>query len=49
MRALIDSDVAMTNELYRASGAVQRINLVAAVELERRPEDRDLKFSYVES
>ena len=48
MRALIDSDVAMTNELYRASGAVQRINLVAAVELERRPEDRDLKFSYVE-
>ena len=42
MRALIDSDVAMTNALYRDSGAVQRINLVAAVELERRSEDRDL-------
>ena len=45
MRALIDSDVAMTNALYRDSGAVQRINLVAAVELERRPEDRDLEAS----
>ena len=37
MRALIDSDVALTNEMYRASGAVQRLNLVGAVELPRRP------------
>ena len=36
MRALIDSDVALTNEMYRASGAAQRINLVGAVELRRR-------------
>ena len=39
MRALIDSDVALTNEMYRASGAAQRINLVGAVELRRRPGD----------
>ena len=39
MRALIDSDVALANEMYRASGAAQRINLVGAVELRRRPED----------
>ena len=32
MRALIDRDVAMVNEAYRASGAEQRIALVAAVE-----------------
>ena len=37
MRARIDSDVALTNEIYRASGAVQRLNLVGAVELPRRP------------
>ena len=37
MRALIDSDVALTNEMYQASGAAQRINLVGAVELPRRP------------
>ena len=37
MRALIDSDVALTNEMYQASGAAQRINLVGAVELQRRP------------
>ena len=37
MRALIDSDVALTNEKYRASGATQRINLVGAVEVQRRP------------
>ena len=41
MRALIDSDVAMANEMYRASGAAQQINLAAAVELERRPEARE--------
>ena len=41
MRALIDGDVAMTNEMYRASGAAQRISLAAAVELERRPETRE--------
>ena len=39
MRALIDSDVALTNEMYQASGAAQRINLVGAVELQRRPDD----------
>ena len=39
MRALIDSDVALTNEMYQASGATQRINLVASVELPRRPDD----------
>ena len=37
MRALIDSDVALTNEAYRASGAEQRLNLVGAVEVRRRP------------
>ena len=37
MRALIDSDVALANEMYRASGATQRLNLVSAVELPRRP------------
>ena len=37
MRALIDGDVAMANEAYRASGVVQRINLVGAVELPRQP------------
>ena len=33
MRAVIDRDVAFTNAAYRDSGALQRINLVAAVEL----------------
>ena len=33
MRAIIDRDVAMTNEAYRASDAVQRIALVGAVEV----------------
>ena len=33
MRAVIDRDVALTNAAYRDSGARQRINLVAAVEL----------------
>ena len=35
MRALIDSDVAMANESYRVGGAMQRLNLVAAVEARR--------------
>lgn len=43
MRALVESDVALTNEMYRASGAAQRINLVGAVELRHRPE---LEWSY---
>ena len=38
MRALIEGDVALTNKMYQDSGAVQRINLVGAVELRRRPE-----------
>ena len=38
MRALIDGDVALTNEMYHASGASQRINLVGAVEVRRRPD-----------
>ena len=37
MRALIDSDVAMANEAYRVGGAMQRLNLVAAVEARRTP------------
>ena len=39
MRALIDGDVALANEAYRSSGAVQRLNLVGAVELPQRPGD----------
>ena len=38
MRALVEADVALANEMYRASGAVQRVNLVGAAELRRRPE-----------
>ena len=38
MRTLIDQDVAMVNEAYRVSGVTQRVNLVAAVEV-------DLPFS----
>ena len=34
MRAMIDRDVAMTNEAYRESGAVQKIALVGAVEVD---------------
>ena len=34
MRAMIDRDVATTNEAYRASGAAQRIVLVGAVEVD---------------
>ena len=34
MRALIDRDVAMTNEAYRVGGAAQRIALVGAVEVD---------------
>ena len=34
MRAIIDRDVAMTNEAYRESGAEQRIALVGAVEVD---------------
>ena len=34
MRALIDRDVAMTNEAYRAGGAAQRIALAGAVEVD---------------
>ena len=37
MRALVDRDVAIANEAYRASGAVQRINLAAAVEVAYDP------------
>ena len=37
MRALIDSDVAMTNEALRVGGAISRFNLVAAVEVRRTP------------
>lgn len=37
MRALIDHDVAATNDSYRVSGANQRIELVAAVEVDYRP------------
>ena len=40
MRALIDSDVALANEAYRSSGAVQRLNLVGAVELRSRTVER---------
>ena len=35
MRSLIESDVALTNEMYRVGGAHQRLNLVAAVEARR--------------
>jgi len=35
MRALIDSDVALANEAYRAGGAELRLNLAAAVEARR--------------
>ena len=34
MRAMIDRDVAMTNEAYRESGATQRITLAGAVEVD---------------
>ena len=34
MRAIIDRDVAMTNEAYRTSGATQRIALAGAVEVD---------------
>ena len=34
MRAIIDRDVAMTNEAYRASGATQRIALAGGVEVD---------------
>ena len=34
MRVMIDRDVAMANEAYRASGATQRINLAGAVEVD---------------
>ena len=34
MRTMIDRDVAMANEAYRASGAAQRIALVGAVEMD---------------
>ena len=34
MRAMVDRDVAMTNEAYRASGAAQRIALAGAVEVD---------------
>ena len=40
MRALIDSDVALTNEAYRIGGVAQRINLVAAVEARRTALER---------
>ncbi len=41
MRALIDRDVALANEAYRASGAAQRLNLVAAVEVEHAAAEKD--------
>ena len=41
MRAVIDRDVEFTNAAYRASGALQRINLVAAVELEYAEAEED--------
>ena len=37
MRALLDRDIAMTNEAYRTSGAKQRITLVAATEIDLPP------------
>ena len=40
-RALIDRDVALANEAYRASGAAQRLNLVAAVEVEHAAAEKD--------
>ncbi len=44
MRALIDSDVALANEAYRASGAGQRLNLVGAVELRSRPVEQAMRI-----
>ena len=41
MRALIDRDVALANEAYRASSAAQRLNLVAAVEVEHAAAEKD--------
>ena len=41
MRAVIDRDVEFANAAYRASGALQRINLVAAVELEYAEAEED--------
>ena len=40
MRALIDSDVALTNEAYRIGGVAQQLNLVAAVEARRTALER---------
>ena len=37
MRALIDMDIAVTNEAYRVGGAVQRVALAAAVEVDYAP------------
>ena len=39
MRAIVDLDVAWTNEAYRASGVRQRVNLVGVAELEDFPAD----------
>ena len=44
MRALIDSDLALANEAYRASGAVQRLNLVGTVELRSRPVEQAMRI-----
>ena len=41
MRTLIERDVALANEAYRASGATQRLNLVAAVEVEYKEAERE--------
>ena len=44
MRAVIDRDVAFTNAAYRASGALQHINLVAAVELAYAEAEEDINM-----
>ena len=44
MRALIEQDVAVTNEILRDSGAAFRIELVAAVETDYRKRDTPLNF-----
>ena len=41
MRTVIERDVALANEAYRASGATQRVNLVAAVEVEYKEAERE--------
>lgn len=41
MRTVIERDVALANEAYRASGATQRLNLVAAVEVEYKEAERE--------